>query len=83
MYIVLLFAAIPLVAAQDTSSVCVLAYEDANENGSRDTGELPLPGISVHLAVDTDVIIQSHITSQENDFFCFENLPPTLYTLTF
>ena len=76
------------VMAQDsgstnTSSVCVLAFEDNNENGVRDAGEIPLPGISVHLAVNTDVIVRTHITTADNRHYCFENLENNIYNLYF
>ena len=40
--LILLAVAVPLLHAQDSgtsSSVCVLAYEDINENSARDSGE--------------------------------------------
>jgi uncharacterized surface anchored protein len=83
---ILMAVLVPLVHAQDagtTGSVCVLAYEDSNENGVRDSGEVPLPGISVNLAVETDIIVQNFITTQENRPFCFDELTPGDYTLYF
>ena len=84
--LILLAALVPAVRAQDgdtASAVCVLAYEDSNENSARDSGEVPLPGINVNLAVDTDVIVQSFITTQEPSPFCFEDLAPGMYNLYF
>jgi len=77
----------PAVHAQDsglTAAVCVLAYEDINENGERDSGEVAMPGISVNLAVETDIIVRTHLTTLENRPYCFESLTPgTSYTLYF
>jgi hypothetical protein len=65
------------------SAICVLAFEDANENGLRDTGENPLPGIAVNIAINTDVIVASHVTTDQNDHFCFEELTSGVYNLYF
>jgi hypothetical protein len=84
--LILMAVVMPALHAQDdvTAAVCVLAYEDLNENSERDSGEVSLPGISVNLAVDTDVIVRTFITTQENRPHCFENLTPgTSYTLYF
>lgn len=80
-----LFSQFHVAQAQDTAStgnLCVLAYEDTNTNGTRDNGEAVFPGINVNLAVNTDVIIATHIT-QESDAYCFENLAPNTYHLYF
>jgi hypothetical protein len=85
--LILLAVIVPALHAQDggtSSMVCVLAYEDVNENSARESGELPLPGINVTLAVETDVIVQRYITTQDNSPFCFEGLTPGVsYTLYF
>lgn len=83
--LILLAVVVPALHAQDgnTSAVCVLAYEDSNENSARDSGEVPLPGINVNLAVETDVIVQSYITTQEPSPHCFEGLAPGDYNLYF
>jgi len=73
-----------LAHAQETgSSICVLAFEDANENGVRDAGEVPLSGISAHLAIETDIIFQTYISDAENRPHCFEGLPNGVYNLYF
>lgn len=82
--IILSFYPVLTVNAQSSpDAICVLAYEDGNMNGQRDSGELPLPGISVNLAVQNDVIIATHITTSDNSSYCFQNLAPDTYTLTF
>jgi hypothetical protein len=68
---------------ESSSAICVLAFEDANENGLRDTGELPLPGVAVNIAINTDVIVASHVTTDQNDHFCFEGLASGVYNLYF
>jgi hypothetical protein len=83
---ILLLTLTPLlpVHAQGSSGIlCVLAFEDLNENGVRDSGEAVFPGISVNVAVNTDVITATHITDPDSAPYCFENLPPNDYHLYF
>ena len=63
-------------------SVCVLAYLDANKNGARDPGEVPLPNVSVDLMVNDKVIIANHVTDGKEPF-CFELLAAQQYTVSF
>lgn len=82
----LMFVLVPGGIAQEGTpfgSICVLAYEDINENSVRDAGEVPLPGVPVYVAIETDLIIQSYITTQDNKPYCFEGLTPGVYNLYF
>jgi len=68
----------------DTGSICVLAFNDsdAKSRGSRVAGEPLLSDISVNLMVNENVIIANHITDGTEPF-CFKNLPPQQYTVSF
>ncbi|HEX3054388.1 MAG TPA: SdrD B-like domain-containing protein [Aggregatilineaceae bacterium] len=69
-------------AAQTTpSAICVSAYTDTNGNGMRDSGEIPLAGVKVHLLL-SGALIATHITDTQESF-CFENLTPGIYTVRF
>jgi hypothetical protein len=63
-------------------SVCVLAYEDANKNGTRDSGESLLSNVGVSLMVNNNVIIANHITDGSEPF-CFKSLSAQQYTVGF
>ncbi len=69
-------------AQEANGKVCVLAFNDANRNRVRDPGEALLPDISVNLMVNQNVIIANHVTDG-NEPYCFSNLPPQQYTVTF
>lgn len=75
----------PVVSAHSqtsTGAICVTTFADVNANGQREAGETVLPGVNVNLATD-GVIIASHITAAAEDPYCFENLLPGIYTVTF
>lgn len=72
----------PANAQVDPGAICVSAYADGNANGLRDAGELPLAGVNVNLSTD-NVIIATHLTTDSDAAFCFENLAPASYTITF
>ena len=65
------------------NAICTLAFQDLNRNGVRDADEGSLAGISVNLAVDTDLIIATHVTTESNEAHCFENLTPGIYNISF
>ena len=63
-------------------AICVATYADTNGNGNYDPDlEGPLVGVNVNLATQGQ-IIATHI-SGEADEYCFENLQPGVYTVTF
>ena len=66
----------------NTGSVCVLAFNDANRNGTRDPGEGALADVSVNLMVNQNVIIANRVTDGSEPF-CFPNLAPQQYTVSF
>jgi hypothetical protein len=67
-------------AQTDSGALCIATFADTNGNGMRDTDETPLPGVNVNLATN-GMIIATHVTDEQN--YCFENLQPGIYTLTF
>jgi type II secretory pathway pseudopilin PulG len=86
--VVALASAQPPISAAQTSAqqtegrICVLAYNDANRNHTRDAGEGLLPDISVNLMVNNNVIIANYVTDGKEPY-CFSNLPPQQYTVGF
>lgn len=76
-------AGLSLAAAQVIpGAICVSAFADVNANGMRDEGETPLAGVNVNLSTD-GVIIATHLTAADDTPYCFENLSPADYTVTF
>jgi hypothetical protein len=79
-----IFTIISSVHAQGTgAAICVIAYEDTNRNNVQEDTELPLPGININLATQGDIIIQSHISTEDTTPFCFEGLAPGTYDIYF
>ncbi|MFP4321057.1 MAG: SdrD B-like domain-containing protein [Anaerolineales bacterium] len=70
-------------AQEANGSICVLAYEDTNANGQRDTGEGPLPGIPVYITMGDGINIRSHITTTQDAPHCFVGLPAGSYGIRF
>ncbi len=67
----------------NSGSICVLAFNDTSQTkGSRDPGEGLLTDINVNLMVNQNVIIANHITDGKEPF-CFTNLAPQQYTVSF
>lgn len=61
-------------------SVGCSVYDDANNNGERDTGEDGLPGITVRL-LDASGKLLSTTTSATDGTYGFPDLPPGTYTV--
>jgi hypothetical protein len=66
----------------NNASVCVLAYNDANGNATRDGGETLLTDVAVNLIVNENVIIANHVTDGKEPF-CFTDLAAQQYTVAF
>ncbi len=82
---VLLFIPALVTRAQQTpapGSVCVLVFADTSKNGTRDGGEAVLPDIDVDLMNNQNVILANRITDGTEPY-CFTNLAPRDYTVTF
>ncbi len=72
------------IAAQSapTGSVCALAYDDANKNSAHDAGEVVALGVNESLLIKGNIVIANHLSDGEGQY-CFNNLLPGQYTLTF
>lgn len=55
------------------NEICIIVYNDVNQNSVQDEGEVLIGGLDVNLTVD-DIIIQSFLTSSQ-DYQCFTGLP--------
>src|SRR5579859_8012128 len=62
-------------------SICVSAFVDTNQNGLQESGEPLLSGANISLA-EGGLIIANHLTDSQGQY-CFQNLAPGAYTLTF
>src|SRR5258708_7240297 len=66
----------------NNGSICVLAFDDANRNATRDPGEAAISDVAVNLIVNDNVIVANHVTDGKEPF-CFPNLAAQQYTVTF
>ena len=62
-------------------------YVDANNNGTRDAGEVGIPGVTITLSssgldVFGNVVVPRTAVTNAAGYYQFANLPPALYTLT-
>ena len=62
-------------------SLCVLAYEDADQNGRWDVGERLLSARQIQLMDREGNLLAEHITDGESEPYCFEGLTPGTYQL--
>jgi hypothetical protein len=77
-----LFSALPVQAYQAAPGmICVLAFTDTNQNGLQDPGEPLLDGVNISLSIG-GLIIANHLSDSQGQY-CFQNLGPGAYTLTF
>jgi hypothetical protein len=65
-----------------TGSVCAIAFDDANKNSAHDAGEAVALGVNESLLVKGNIVIANHISDGQGQY-CFNNLLPGQYTLTF
>lgn len=65
-----------------SGSICVLVFEDDTRSGARQSGDALLSDVSVNLMVKGNVIIANHVTDGKEPF-CFPDLPPQEYTVSF
>lgn len=80
--VTLIGAQTPAVAQPIPGAICISTFADLNANGVRDEGEAPLAGVNTNLATG-GAIIATHISAAGEEQFCFEDLLPGVYTLTF
>lgn len=64
-----------------SGAICVIAFEDANQNALRDPGEPTLNDVNLNLMVGSNIVVANHVT-EGNAPFCFEGLPAQQYTLS-
>ncbi len=64
-----------------SGAICVIAFEDINQNALRDPGEPTLNDINLNLMVGSNIVVANHVT-KGNAPFCFEGLPAQQYTLS-
>ena len=62
-------------------SVCVVAYEDANENGQWDPEERLLAGRRIQLLDGEGNLVSEHVTDGQSEPHCFQGLAPEVYRL--
>src|SRR5258708_4981176 len=65
-----------------SGSICVLAFEDDTHSGARQSGDALLSDVSINLMVNDKVVIANHVTDGKEPF-CFSDLPPQQYTVSF
>ncbi len=68
-------------AAQSGGEICLLAYEDSNQNGLHEPQETAFTGVGVSLLTQDDLIIGNHVTG--SDAFCFQGIAAGSYTVRF
>ncbi|WP_281862361.1 SdrD B-like domain-containing protein [Salana multivorans] len=64
-----------------TYAIGDVVWIDANKNGVQDDGEKPLPGVTVDLLVDGDVVATT--TTDADGRYVFDNLPAGTYQVRF
>ncbi|MBN2470647.1 MAG: hypothetical protein JXN59_07995 [Anaerolineae bacterium] len=80
----LLLAAVPLAGAQENQGrICVAAYNDANQNGTREPMEPLLGDVVVTLQNEQAISVGNYVTSGQAEPYCFEGLAPGVYLINF
>lgn len=69
-------------AGRGSGAICISTFADANLNGEQDATEQPLGGVNVNLSM-SGVIVSTHLTTADEARYCFQNLLPGIYTVTF
>ena len=62
----------------ETGVICVLPFQDSNENAQQDGDEQPLAGVRIVLE-HQQVELEAHLRTVEAGPFCFSDLPPGEY----
>jgi len=78
------FAAQRSITAQSTvtGAICALAFTDSNANGIHDANETALSNVNISLLINGKIVVANHLSDTQGQY-CFENLLPGQYTLTF
>lgn len=72
----------PARAQEATGSICISTYADTNMNGIHEETEALLPGVNVNLSA-ASVIVATHVFTATEMQYCFQNLQPGVYTVSF
>ena len=62
-------------------SICILAYDDANENGIQDTGEELKPAVAFTIS-DGQNVVSNYVTDGTSEPFCIQGLVAGSYRVT-
>ncbi|GAB4574217.1 MAG: hypothetical protein Kow0077_19650 [Anaerolineae bacterium] len=82
--LIALLAAIPLAVAQESNGrICVTAYYDADQNGTRGPLEPLLANIVVTLQNEQAVSVGNYITDGQSEPYCFDGLAAGTYFVSF
>jgi outer membrane biosynthesis protein TonB len=65
----------------EVGSLCVAAYEDADQNGQWDAEERLLAGRRIELLDGQGNLLGEYLTDGENEPYCFPEVPPGRYRL--
>jgi hypothetical protein len=68
----------PVAQNSPANQICILVFRDENTNGNREGTEGLIRGIDVNLTL-SDVIVDTLITSTEQEFTCFTDLAANAY----
>ncbi len=68
-------------AQASTGQICVLAFDDQNGNGVRDTDEPLLAGVGFTLADSSGAQPRTYKTDGNSEPYCFSSLAPGSYTI--
>lgn len=63
------------------TAICLLAFDDADRDGVRNSSEVARPGVAFTIFNDEEVIA-NHISDASNDFFCLRELEAGEYHIT-
>ncbi len=72
----------PRAQQNPTGTICALAFNNVNKNGTHDPGEAALPDVNMSLSINNGVVIANHLSDSDGQY-CFAHLTPGQYSLTF
>ncbi|MBN1963610.1 MAG: hypothetical protein JW910_03115 [Anaerolineae bacterium] len=81
--VLVLMLAVPVLAQISGGRVCVTAFHDDNQNGTRDAIEPLLGEMVVHLLNAQNVVIANYRTTGVNEPHCFDGLVAGTYSVRF
>jgi len=66
---------------QSTASICLSAYNDENQNSTRDDGESLRSAVAFTIS-DVEKVVSNYVTDGASEPFCIEGLAPGNYNIT-